>query len=361
MKKIWMALVCGVWWATGVAAANLYQVANVPIAAEVGTAMEARDIAIANGQVDAFWVLLRKMVQSDDLTKLPLVGQDEVVNFVQNVSLSDEKTTATKYMASMTVTFKPRAVQDFLTENQVPFLVQAPPTALVVPVYRHGADVWLVEADSPVYTALRNVVSANGLFEWVLPESDPDTAEMIRAAWSAPESDLWRDILSGVGVGRVFLWEVIQAGPTVAVMTRALPAEQDGWDRIAFQTIVPSGDIGAAVPALFARTESLLEKAWRAAKTNNLETPNVFWITVPITSVAEWVNIRQKLSKAGFLDGLEVRGFRPREALAALRFKGTGEQLDEKLRQIGLQVRPVAGSSAWELTTIDTDAEGEAE
>ena len=210
MKKIWMALVCGVWWATGVAAANLYQVANVPIAAEVGTAMEARDIAIANGQVDAFWVLLRKMVQSDDLTKLPLVGQDEVVNFVQNVSLSDEKTTATKYMASMTVTFKPRAVQDFLTENQVPFLVQAPPTALVVPVYRHGADVWLVEADSPVYTALRNVVSANGLFEWVLPESDPDTAEMIRAAWSAPESDLWRDILSGVGVGRVFLWEVIQ-------------------------------------------------------------------------------------------------------------------------------------------------------
>lgn len=352
MKKIGIFLMCLVGWTTQVVAADLYQVDNIPIVAEVNNAKEARAVAIANGQVDAFWQLVRKMVQNDDLIRIPLLGQNEVVDFVQNVSLMDEKTTATKYMAVMTVTFKPRAIQDFLTENQVPFLVQAPPAALIVPVYRHGDAVWLVEADSPVYNALKSVVSKNGLFEWVLPESDENTASIIREAWTNPDVNVWGEVLSGIGVGRVVLWEVTQVGPTVSVTTKAFPVDREEWDQVSFQTIVPSGNIRTAVPILFERTEALLEKNWRSVKTNNLETPNSFWITVPIKSVTEWVAIRQKLRTSGFLDGLDVRGFRPRQVLVALQFKGTGEQLDEQLKSIGLQVKPMPNSSAWELTEL---------
>ncbi len=364
MKKIGIFLMCLVGWTTHVAAADLYQVDNIPISAEVNNAKEARAVAIANGQVDAFWQLVRKMVKNDDLIRIPLLGQNEVVDFVQNVSLVDEKTTATKYMAFMTVTFKPRAIQDFLTENQVPFLVQAPPAALIVPVYRHGDAVWLVEAESPVYSALKGIVSKNGLFEWVLPESDEDTAAIIRDAWMNPDVNVWGDVLAGIGVGRLVLWEVTQAGPMVSVTTKAFPVEQEEWDQISFQTIVPSGNVRTAVPILFERTEALLEKNWRSVKTNNLETPNSFYITVPINSISDWVDIRQKLGKTGFLDGLDVRGFRPRQVFVALQFKGTGEQLNDRLKSIGLQIKPVASSSAWELTELvaeTTIIEGEQE
>lgn len=361
MKKIGMILMGSLFLATNVLSANLYQIENVPVAAEVDNAIEARDIAIANGQVDAFWRMVRKMVKSDDLIKIPLLGQNEVVNFVQNVSLADEKTTATKYMAMLTVNFKPRAVQDFLAENQVPFLVQAPPSALIIPVYRQGESISLVEADSPVYGALKNIVSKNDLFEWVLPESDPDTANTIKEAWLNTDVNVWADILSGIGVGRVFLWEITQVGPTVAVETKSFPEDQEGWERVSFKTIVPSGNIQSVVPILFEQTELLLEKAWRSVKTNNLETPNMFWITVPIQNISEWVSIRKKLDSMEFLNGFDVRGFRPRQVLVALQFKGTGEQLDERLQVVGLRVKPVPGSSAWELTEIQLEQKIEGE
>ena len=67
--------------------------------------------------------------------------------------------------------------------------------------------------------------------------------------------------------------------------------------------------------------------------------------------------IYQDLLKAGFLNGVEVRAFRPRQVLAALRYKGAGAQLDAALRGIGMRVRPLPGSGAWELVRIPVEME----
>ncbi len=348
MKKIcWgiIGIVCGL---AGVVQADLYQVEAIPVTAAAGSAMEAREIAIANGQVEAFWLLLQKMANREDLERVPLIGQEEVLNFVQNVSLADEKATATKYMADMTVRFKPKVVQDFLTEYQVPFLVQEPATALVIPVYQKGEEILLLSPENPVWAAFKNISFDNDLFHWIVPDDMPETAAAVQAAF-AGEAD-WQAVLKTRGTQRVFLWQVIQNGPTVEVVAQGIPEEQNGWDRISFQTMVPGGDIAWATPQLWKRTEGILEKAWRADKTNRLEKPNTFWVSVPIDSLADWERIRQKLVAADFLNGMVVRGFRPRQALVALAFKGAGEQLDEKLGQLGLQVQPMAGSSAWILT-----------
>ena len=139
----------------GAARADLYQVSGISVAAELNSANEAREVALANGQVEAFWQLMRKMAVPSELQKIPVLSQDEVVNLVQNVSIADEKTTATKYMATISVRFKAKETQDFLTENQVPFLIQAPPSYVVIPVFKRGSQILLLEEDNPVFAFLK--------------------------------------------------------------------------------------------------------------------------------------------------------------------------------------------------------------
>ena len=54
----------------GVARADLYQVTGVPINAELTSAKEARMAAIENGETDAFWALMKKMVAPEYIVTL---------------------------------------------------------------------------------------------------------------------------------------------------------------------------------------------------------------------------------------------------------------------------------------------------
>ena len=135
--------------------ADLYEVRDIPVSAELNSPSEAREMAIANGQVDAFWKLMQKMVSESDLQNVPMMDTEKVLDLVQNVSLSDEKATATKYMATLTVHFKPTAVQDFLTQNRIPFLIQDLTPTVVIPVFQKDGETFLLDDNNPVYQFLK--------------------------------------------------------------------------------------------------------------------------------------------------------------------------------------------------------------
>lgn len=341
----------------GAARADLYQVSGISVAAELNSANEAREVALANGQVEAFWQLMRKMAVPSELQKIPVLSQDEVVNLVQNVSIADEKTTATKYMATISVRFKAKETQDFLTENQVPFLIQAPPSYVVIPVFKRGSQILLLEEDNPVFAFLKQMRRDNPLFETAVPTGDGEEALLVQGLWDSWAEEGWEPLLKKYNAERVLFFAVEQAGPTITVRTWTIPTDKEALERREFQVMVPSGDIPGALPRLWRQSLTEIEEAWRHARTNDLTTPSTFWVSVPIETIQEWQSIYKDLLKAGFLNGVEVRAFRPRQVLVALRYKGAGAQLDAALRGIGMRVRPLPGSGAWELVRIPVETE----
>ncbi len=357
MKKF-IFLLYGMMLCAGGAKADLYQVSGIPVAAELSSANEAREVALANGQTEAFWQLMRKMTTPSELQKVPVLSQDEVVNLVQNVSVSNEKTTDTKYMATISVRFKPKETQDFLTQNQVPFLIQAPPPYVVIPVFKKGEKVELLEEDNPVFIFLKQMENNNPLFEVNVPTGDGEDVVLVQELWDVGAEEGWEPLLKKYGAERVFFFALEQLGPSVTVRTWTIPADKEALERQEFQVIVPSGDVAPDLPRMWRKSLAQIETAWRRARTNDLTTPSMFWVSVPIETIQEWQSIYTDLLKSGFLNGVEVRAFRPRQVLAALRYKGAGEQLDAALRSIGMRVRPLPGSGAWELVRVPVETEG---
>ena len=97
--------------------ADLYTVSGVSVASEQESALKARDVALAEGQLEAFNLLLTRLAGEDVLVQVPAQDSDSVMQFVQDVSIEDEKLTTTRYAGHITVRFSSNAVAEFLKKH----------------------------------------------------------------------------------------------------------------------------------------------------------------------------------------------------------------------------------------------------
>ncbi|MDP6222366.1 MAG: DUF2066 domain-containing protein, partial [Candidatus Micropelagos thuwalensis] len=102
-------------------ASNLFEVKNVNVDAEASSALEARGIALKDGQSRAFQILLKRLTRVEDWPVLPIVSEQEIETFVRRFRVQDEKTSSRRYLASMSVVFEPETVLALLRTLNIPF------------------------------------------------------------------------------------------------------------------------------------------------------------------------------------------------------------------------------------------------
>ncbi len=341
----------------GMVKADLYDVQGVPVSAELDSPNEAREMAIANGQVDAFWKLMQKMISESDLQYVPMMDSEKVLNLVQNVSLSDEKATATKYMATLDVRFKPTAVQDFLSQNRIPFLIQDLTPTVLIPIFQKDGEIFLLDDNNPVYQFLKERELSGAVWDVIVPTGDLEEMMLARQIWTGGDMSAWDVFARRYNRKRVVLMTVVQRGPYVTVKVLG-PAVQDMPAEQTFDIMLPFGDITAEMDNIWKQVVSLQENAWRMVQTNDFSTPQTFWVSVPISDLSEWVLLQEKIKQADFLSGFDVRGFQPNDVLIVLQYKGGGEQLNEKLKTIGLTLTEPKNGNLWELSVYVAEEEG---
>lgn len=353
IKKLLYTLGFLIWGLTA-ARADLYTVADIPIAAELKSANESRDAALADGQTTAFWELMKRMVSTDDLTRVPLLEAGQISDLVQNVSLSQEKNSATRYQARLSVRFKAPEIQKWLTARQIPFLTQEMPKTLLIPIFTGGEQTVLLEETNPISLYFKDNNPSTPIHEIILPMGDLNDITLAREAWDTQNPTLWQALAKTYDCAQVMLLELVQQGPRLSVRVQYLPAIE-GMDDVTFDTLLPDGDVPGAMPVIWERITKVQEAQWRALKTNDLSAPTEYWIVAPFQKLAQWTALRNKLNKNTFLENWEIRGFRPNKVLAVLKYKGDAQQLGEHLAQLGLQIEPAEQDFLWYLTPLATN------
>ncbi len=152
-------------------AGEIYTVKAIKISASEKNSSLARNIAIEKGQIKAFHVLVSKYFPESE-NKLALIGQDTILNTISGFELSEEKSSATQYIAKMNVKFSKNAIDKLMQSpgvvrtssgsssikniqkhkvSQSPSIdTNAPPTLtiLLVPVYEHAGQTYWFEDDN---------------------------------------------------------------------------------------------------------------------------------------------------------------------------------------------------------------------
>jgi hypothetical protein len=337
------------------AQADLYNISDIPIKAELASAREARSVAIANGQIDAFWALMQKLILPEDLQRVPFLEQDAVANLVQNVSLTDEKTTATRYMATLAVRFYPDRIQTFLTEAQIPFLQRAFPPTLIIPVFEKDDETLLLTDNNPIYNYLKENPLSENTSETLIPLGDLEEITLAQSAWENQDNTAFLSLAEKYDASQILLFIVKQKGPYINVIIKTFSDKIAQPVEALFEFTDPLGNLTALMPQIAQEVWKQQQEDWRQANTNDLQTPLIYWIRIPITHLKQWHTIQTKLEQTDFLNQFEIRAFRKDEVFLLIRFKGTSDMLNEKLQKSGLQLTISDIDGLWDLTEYKGD------
>ncbi|MDY6408184.1 MAG: DUF2066 domain-containing protein [Pseudomonadota bacterium] len=325
--------------------ADLYRVEGIPISAELNTVKEARTMAIENGEIDAFWALMKKMVNEEYLQQVPMPPEGEIPAWVQTVSLSNEKHTNTKYMADLSVLFDETKIQAFLTQNSIPFLTKDMPNMVIVPILYGKENEEMVE--NPMQAYLTENPIKNELWNASVIMGDLEEIALIHNAVQENDFSQMSGLADKYGASSVMIVQVKQNGPYVVADVSYVPPQPILDNRV--EMIVKNGQIQSAVPNLWHKIVQMQEQKWREAKTQNFEGTISFWVQVPIRTLREWTSLYSKLKQADFLDSLAVRGFRPNEVWVTFAYRGSSSDLNRQLRPLGLELNVGDQNGVWQL------------
>ncbi|HYM33065.1 MAG TPA: DUF2066 domain-containing protein [Candidatus Cybelea sp.] len=325
-------------------AAEPFTVVGVPVDATADSASTARVSALAQGQRDAIQSLLQRMTLISDWPRLPKVDDPALLDLVQGFEVNDERTSATRYIAKLTVVFKREQIRALLRSSGVPFTDTLARPTLVLPIVRAGGLPVLFQGANPWRDAWAKVDASDALAPLVQPKGD-DSDQNAISAEQALSGDLGRldPLARRYGAGSVL---VADANPGATAVQVTLTRYGAGLP----QTIVESYS-GTPTPDLMVQAvQSIVtkfEEEWKRQTILRSDTKVTLDVSVPLTGVQDWLDVRKRLDRANEVQSVEIRSLTRSDAELTLSYYGDPARLVLALAQVELVLRQ--RDNGWDL------------
>jgi hypothetical protein len=349
LRSCFLAFVMALAVLVPAAAQEIYTVRGVPVDATADTPVAAREQAVRDGRRLAFDRLVARLVPSDQAAFVPPPPDEALGDLVVGFEVAGERSSAVRYLATMTFAFDPARVRALLNRDGVPFAEIRSLPVLVIPILNNGSRAVLWEEPNPFRAAWIDAPPASGLVPFLMPYGDLED---------------FRDLSTAQAVGgdvQALARIAERYGARDAVVVRATPRPAGaveiavqrigptGFDTTLIETVVPSvqpspalGDAGLFRDAI-QRTVTLIEDAWKRDNLMRQGLESRVTVTVPLDSLRRWLFVRRELERAVIVSRFDVVQLTRGEALVDLWINGDAEQLRVSLEQRNLRLIPGAG------------------
>lgn len=318
-------------------AGSVFSVDKVDVDVSAATTIEARNQALAEGQQRALEIVMKRLVRIDDWPRLPPVASaKDIQNIVEGFRVSDEKTGRGRYIARMSVQFKPGPLRRLLRGYNLPLNEDQARTALLVPVLEdlRGLQAWGDHwwRQSWLAQDLNNVAAP-----LALPLGDMEDALI-----ASPE-----DILIGSPDKLLALNE--RYDTQTVIVAHAL-ADVDGQlgvtayifnadsSDVIVRTYRTGGAHGDMADMAVAELMSVLSERWKQVAVVASDEETSLPVLAEFSSLKQWVMMLRELEAASLVQVVDVREMSSRQAWLDLSYIGSIEQLSANLQQRDLEL-----------------------
>lgn len=119
---------------------KMFSASGIRVDVTAENAAKAREKALLDGQKRALMIVMERLTPSFVLERLPELIPDDIVNMVQDMSVSSEKTSSVRYMATLEIRFNADSVRKILKDNGLPFVRTSGKPLLILPLYKKSAS-----------------------------------------------------------------------------------------------------------------------------------------------------------------------------------------------------------------------------
>lgn len=336
--------------AAGAQAADAFTVRNVAVDVTGQNANAAREQALAEGQRLAFRRLLERLTDPSSHARLPQTTNDQIIEMVRDLAIEHEKSSSVRYIASLSVRFKPDAVRRLLRDANIAYAETRSRAVLLLPVHVAGGRAVLWEDPNPWRTVWAGR-AASGLVPVVVPfgeladvtaiDVDGATAGDIEGMAAIGERYGTSDVM--VAVAEVKPGGDARPEVDVRLLVNG-PSVPRPWDAQTF-TATETETLETLLKRSAEETAAAIDEAYRSENLLQFNRAASLSAVVPIQGMADWMAVRERLGRVAAVRGYELVSISRGEAAVILHFVGDQQQLEATLAQNGL---PLAwGNGLW--------------
>jgi hypothetical protein len=323
----------------------VFTISGVLVDEAAESAAVARDIALLKGQRQAADRLFRRLVVRADVGLLPTLDDEAVATLVQNIEIADEKTSSTRYLAALTVRFKPDSVRGILRAAGLRFSETMSRLRLVLPVLEAAGAINLWDPPNPWREAWDGrPPGGDGVVPLIMPEGDLTDIGLVGPlqALSADDRPLRRMAeryrVRDVLVAHATLVQDIAANrPVLHVSLRHVGPSSNAASVETF-TGVSRDQVDSLFAEAVVRSVERLEDDWKRDNYLRFDEPVRLSANIVLTTLSDWLEVSRRLSGAAVVQKVELASIDRSDAQVVIHYLGGPDQLALALAQRDLDL-----------------------
>ncbi len=331
------------------ARADLYSINGIKVDETAQDAVQAKKKALGGGQSLAFQTLMHRLTRAEDRAALPEIKPGDISRLMDSMSVEGERTSGTRYIATLNIRFRPEQIRDFLLQFNVPYADLQAPGVLLLTIWQDASKPTIWDPPNPWREAWVALNVENSITPLFMPLGDLTDISTINATdvLSGNEEKLQK-IKDRYAVENVLV-AVAEKQPGGAVRATIRGATSVG--PVEYDNVFPGDGSGNPNTALGQAARTVLTSIEDEWKANNLQSgrPNgsSMTVAVPFTSIGEWNNIRQRIASTIGIGSVSVRRLSSQGAVVDIVFSGDLGELNSQLAQSGFKLTDIGDT--WVL------------
>lgn len=315
---------------------DLFVANAVPVDVTAASVTEARERGLTQGRVVGFRKVLSRLVARDDLNNVPELTAVQIIDMVRDFSIANERSSAVRYLADLTVRFDPVTIRRLLRNANIPFTETLSKPLVVVPLMREDANAnWKLWEEANAWRGAWSLVPPDlGLVSLIVPAGSGEDAALLNADQAAAKDlTALNQLADRYGAGGTVLAMATGAPEgmqmTLVELRNDLPSAE--------LSLIQSAEPGQARDQLFAAATTAAAEAvqenWK--QRNRVAFGGTTQITalVPVSDLREWLTVKNRLNEVPLIDRLELQAITRDRAQISLYYAGAQRQLELAMSQ----------------------------
>jgi len=335
IKKILFFLACMGWIAGAYAADEKYTV-EVSVDVTDASASEAQKRAMSEANRAAVVAVAKRISTSEGVERFSSMTDEQLMNFIKEVSVVEEKSSAVRYMANLKVVLNEDILVQYMKEREIPLMNKISSRILIVPIFREfNADVpQLWESTNMWKQAWDKVSLIGGVNMIVVSPSGANYAVIDGRKAGVMDGEALDKLMRINGVDDVYVLDAVYNGiEGLNVQGRSL----DG-DSFVVRVDGPRSSGMELFDNAVMATQRELEKRISQKNMSEAQIENMMVVLFSYNNLAEWVSAERTLKDINQINKLEVQAIGNGKVQFKLSYIGALEKLLPQLRARSLRL-----------------------
>lgn len=325
------------------AAEDPFTVSGVKVDATAQSSIEAQTKAINSGRAKAWQTLYRRLTKQQDWGRQPTLDDATLQRLVRSYQARDQRSSTTRFVASMTYVFNASAVRRILQQTNVAYSDVAARPILIIPL----APGW--SPQTPWTRAWKDPRFAHGAVPLVLPLADDiDERELASVHF---DSAAWQDVepmASRQHATEAYVVLVIPQHAQMLVKIRHLAASPGAAVPDIAIPVPPNTPAAKAFGEVADAAASAVIDSYKSRSVIDFAKHSKLLASVRVDSLEEWAETLQKLEAVSTVSDVSLVAMDIGEARVAISYAGSSDQLNEQLAHAGLMLSNEGGE--WRIS-----------